>query len=241
MFEINNMSLDISKLENVKEKHSHIRARCPACAEQGHDHKGNHLSIDEQGRFTCVLYPGEGGKCHRKRIFELTGIKGHMKKSIKIKVPKCKLNQNKTSLFTDSDNHNLGRLGRVNHTRGESAVICKNILGRLGRLFITPPYIDLKKNNNNKKEYEIAVPAVPNETEGDCHATPTKSIDETMNLDQTAWPPPYINKSGTLVIPFNSDPKYHWWNGGQSIRDTLRELGASDEIIRKYKSPYSDN
>ena len=231
------MSLDISKLENVKEKHSHIRARCPACAEQGHDHKGNHLSIDEQGRFTCVLYTGEGGKCHRKRIFELTGIKGHMNKTIKIKVPQYKSIQNKTTLVVDSDNRNLGRLGRGNRTRNERTVICKNILGRLGRLFITPPYIDLKKNNNNKKEYEIAVPAVPNETEGDCHATPAKYIDETKNPDPTAWQPPYIDKSGTLVIPFNSDPKYRWWNRGQSVIQTLRELGRCD-LIEKYKSPY---
>ena len=52
---------------------------------------------------------------------------------------------------------------------------------------------------------------------------------------------PYITDSGGLVIPFDSDRRFHWWNRGQSIHDTLRELGASDEILKRYKSPYSDN
>jgi len=69
------MSINIEKLKNVKYKGSRIVARCPACAEQGNDNKGDHLSIDEQGRFSCVMYPGETGAEHRKRIFALVGIK----------------------------------------------------------------------------------------------------------------------------------------------------------------------
>lgn len=53
-------------------------------------------------------------------------------------------------------------------------------------------------------------------------------------------PLPYLD-NGILRIPFDSPQKYHWWNRGQSIKDTLRELGASDEILKRYKSPYSDN
>lgn len=52
---------------------------------------------------------------------------------------------------------------------------------------------------------------------------------------------PYITDFGGLVIPFDSPQKYHWWNRGQSIKDTLRGLGASDEILKRYKSPYSKN
>ena len=51
----------------------------------------------------------------------------------------------------------------------------------------------------------------------------------------------HIDHSGTLIIPFNSPPGYHWWNRGQSVIQTLRELGASDEILERYKSPYSEN
>lgn len=35
---------------------------------------------------------------------------------------------------------------------------------------------------------------------------------------------PYLDYSGTLVIPFSSDRRYHWWNGGQSIAETLKEI-----------------
>jgi hypothetical protein len=51
---------------------------------------------------------------------------------------------------------------------------------------------------------------------------------------------PHVTDFGVLVIPWNSDKKYHYWNGGTSVGDTLRELGRCD-LISKYKSLYSDN
>src|SRR3990172_11751347 len=51
---------------------------------------------------------------------------------------------------------------------------------------------------------------------------------------------PYVTDYGSLVIPWNSDSRYHYWNGGQSVCDTLSELGRCD-LIEKYKSLYSDN
>lgn len=71
------MSLDINKLENVQQKGCKTTARCPACAEDGMDEKGEHLVIQEDGKFGCVLHPGAGGKPHRQRIFALVGIKTH--------------------------------------------------------------------------------------------------------------------------------------------------------------------
>lgn len=35
---------------------------------------------------------------------------------------------------------------------------------------------------------------------------------------------PYFESDGDLVIPFDSDQKYHWWAGGQSISETIKEL-----------------
>lgn len=40
---------------------------------------------------------------------------------------------------------------------------------------------------------------------------------------------PYLDESGDLVIPFSSDPKYHWWAGGQSITDTVAEISGKKE------------
>lgn len=50
--------------------------------------------------------------------------------------------------------------------------------------------------------------------------------------DEFSWPAvspaelrvPYINNRGNLVIPFSSPRKYHYWNGGQSLVDTLQEI-----------------
>lgn len=46
---------------------------------------------------------------------------------------------------------------------------------------------------------------------------------------------PWIDEDGCLQIPAESDPRFHWWKKcGQSIYSTLRELGASEEVFRRY-------
>jgi hypothetical protein len=50
---------------------------------------------------------------------------------------------------------------------------------------------------------------------------------------------PYIDATRTLVIPFESDPKYHWWAGGQTIAATLTDLGASPDVRARYVSAWS--
>ncbi len=51
---------------------------------------------------------------------------------------------------------------------------------------------------------------------------------------QEGFAMPYIDETGTLIIPFRAPRKYRHWQGGQSILETLQELGASDDVIRKY-------
>ena len=68
------MSLDISKLENVYDEiSSRIRAACPACRELGKDNHRDNLSVWENGAYYCWSYPDDTD--HKKRIFELVGIK----------------------------------------------------------------------------------------------------------------------------------------------------------------------
>jgi len=68
------MSIDIKRLENVKTKTGgKIIARCPACAVSGGDEKGEHLFVNTDGRFGCVVHPGD--KSHNKTIFALVGVK----------------------------------------------------------------------------------------------------------------------------------------------------------------------
>ena len=42
-------------------------------------------------------------------------------------------------------------------------------------------------------------------------------------------PRPYMDASGDLVIPFGSDSKNHWWSGGQSIAETMKEIADKKE------------
>ena len=64
------MSLDIKKLSNVLEKSDgKVTARCPACALDGKDKKGEHLVVYPDGTFGCVKY--EKDTTHRKLIYSL--------------------------------------------------------------------------------------------------------------------------------------------------------------------------
>jgi|GEM_PF-1239311 len=81
------MSLDLSKLENVRElSNGKVEARCPACAEAGLDRQGNHLRIDSDGRFCCVVNAGKEGALHRQRIFALVGKPSLPKNEFTVKV-----------------------------------------------------------------------------------------------------------------------------------------------------------
>ena len=53
-----------------------------------------------------------------------------------------------------------------------------------------------------------------------------------MNSDEKDSVPyrlPYVTAGGDLVIPFDSDPKYHWWKTGQSVEQTRAEVLARTE------------
>jgi len=113
------MSLEVSRLENVRVRGGKTIARCPACGEAGHDQKGEHLVINADGRFGCVVYPGDSAdaKEHRKRIFALCGDREIKPLAVRPS--------------------GLGRLGRVNQSQSAETPLKTGVLGRLGRLFQT--------------------------------------------------------------------------------------------------------
>lgn len=45
---------------------------------------------------------------------------------------------------------------------------------------------------------------------------------------------PYVTSYNSLVIPFASPARYHYWKGGMSPCDTLKELGRCD-LLDKYR------
>ena len=71
---------------------------------------------------------------------------------------------------------------------------------------------------------------------------PVNDLNERMSIMGENCSPgqvePFVTDFGVLVIPYNSDKKYHYWDGGQSVCDTLRQLGRC-ELIEKYKSLYN--
>ena len=48
---------------------------------------------------------------------------------------------------------------------------------------------------------------------------------------QIIQPKPYLKNGSELIIPSGCNPKYRWWDKGQSIFETLLELDAPDSLI----------
>ena len=68
-------SIDLSRLEKVRHHGSKLISRCPACAEEGRDRKGQHFFMfSASGKWGCVANPGD--REHNRHIFALVGIKG---------------------------------------------------------------------------------------------------------------------------------------------------------------------
>jgi hypothetical protein len=142
------VSLDISKLQHVRSNGAKTTALCPACAEAGHDQTQNHLIIRTDGRFGCVVYPGDSPDAmeHRKRIFALCG-----NREIKQLVVRCR---------------DLGRLGRVDQSHSACEPLKTGLLGRVGRLFQTHSGTELTHAGNKDRmtekvnDFEPGVPGV---------------------------------------------------------------------------------
>lgn len=129
------MSLDTDRLENVKYRGDTLIARCPACADENQDRKGEHLFINAQGRFGCVINPGPSGKIHRKRIFELVGVQSHQSPPI------IKVNRPDISITP--------------------IIIQKDVLGHLGRLQISDARIDVSMSEPEESTVQKAKNSVP--------------------------------------------------------------------------------
>ena len=58
-----------------------------------------------------------------------------------------------------------------------------------------------------------------------------------METGETENSKPRINEQGILIIPFESEQKYHWWDGGQPLSATLQELQVDLRLLARY-SPF---
>lgn len=214
------MSLDLSKLQCLADAaDGGKQARCPACAELGHDRKGEHLRIYADGRFGCCVHPKD--REHRKRIFALAG--DSRPQVIRVKVANTKSR-------APVQSNVLGRLGRLFESQNGNSGTTADHLGTPGT-----PFSDLRayaRENDfsveKLKEFEERVPSVPeSEHDFDCDE-PVPSVPSASALPPQPQPPkqrmPHLLADGTLVIPFDSPERYHWWKGGQSIAQTRSEV-----------------
>lgn len=52
------------------------------------------------------------------------------------------------------------------------------------------------------------------------------STEERRFSENISLPLPFFEADGSLVIPFGSESRYHWWKGGQSVKETIEEVRA---------------
>jgi hypothetical protein len=238
------MSLNIARLEKVRRLAGGVvQARCPACAEGGHDRTGEHLRVYPDGKFGCCVYPKD--REHRKRIFALVGLRE--RQDIRVKAvagPVAK------AVHRDV----LGRLGRVFGGPVEPAAPTAIEVGTLGtpqypytcerkseftyiyKGFCKPVPSVPRESGEAGLDFETPVPSVPTAAAAVESETGVPSVPEA----EGALPPiaageklPYLTPGGTLVIPFDAPERYHWWKGGQSVAETLAEV--------KRRMNYGDN
>lgn len=213
------MGLQIDLLEKARTiGGERIQARCPACAESGGDTKGEHLVVYPNGSFGCCIYPGD--KQHRRQIFALVG----KKKSIPvITVRKASRDQPARQWTSVSVTMTLPAPPTAANPDSELPVPCVPEMKSGNRL---PPAGTLGTLISYSRAHTGREGITCAPYTGGSGVLPVPSVPEQS-------PKPFIDSSGGLVIPSNSPARYHWWKGGQSVDETLRELRSSDALLSK--------
>ncbi len=229
------MSLDLTKLENIRHlPNGSIEARCPACAEGGHDHTGDHLLVRPDGRFGCCANPDD--EQHRKRIFALVG--DHTPQRIRVRPAAVAAHGSTIKSGI------LGRLGRVFSTPSKAPKLpdatdgvnqvgldneafrtlrtgsAKSVQGRCddSRTLRTPQY---SSAYGEELEKRINIQGVRGGASG---ASGPQEFEFELERGVRGVRMPYLMPDGVLVIPFDSPERYHWWKAGQSVVETMTEL-----------------
>jgi hypothetical protein len=91
------------------------------------------------------------------------------------------------------------------------------------------------------KDIETGVPSVPTLTPALSHPMGEGEPSLTQAGGGIQQPPedaeggrlPYLNRSGDLMIPLDTPPRYRWWQGGQDIDVTRAEVLARVAAERK--------
>jgi len=232
------MSLDVAKLQNVRKLEGGIvQARCPACAEGGHDRTGEHLRVYPDGRYGCCVHPKDGN--HRKRIFALAGDRNPKTFGVRIKHSagsavrsvKAALAGFRVRTLRTPVSHSVSggqesppvpdnaetlsadgaALAQPNSRTLRTPISNPYAYGREGTTNIHTPVYTCKDSETGV----LSVLAVP----GVGVAEPPSAAGEHL---------PYLTPGGTLVIPSDSPERYHWWKPPHDqrlrVKQTLAEV-----------------
>jgi len=91
------MPLKTEGLVNLKtHPDGSMTAQCPACEKAGTDKTKNHLIIYPDGKYGCVLHPGDTN--HRKEIWAINGGKATGQKPVRLRLRKAKEETSVTSV-----------------------------------------------------------------------------------------------------------------------------------------------
>ena len=238
------MSFDVSKLVNIRELDGNIlQARCPACAEGGNDRSGDHLRIYPDGRFGCCVHPKDAN--HRKRIWALAGHKVHLSPAASVSIRlqpsggsavsqsvKAVLSTFTVRTLRTPVSESVSSGAKPFHPSSASKINDRSqpeLQSKYFRTLRTPIF--------NPRAYVRGDIDMPMYKDSDNGVLPvlTHLPTTTANLPRTVAVPdgqasirlPFLTADGTLSIPFDSDPKYHWWKlGGQSVEQTRAEVLA---------------
>jgi len=232
------MSLNLSALEMVRQfPNGIVQARCPACAEGGGDGAGEHLRIFPDGRFGCCVHPEDRG--HRKRIFALAGDTDPRPIVVKPSALKAVSPVIKSGI--------LGRLGRLfpspvkppkisDTPDGVGEVPPKPDAARTprtgelrssetdqpeSRTLRTPLNSYTCGAENSSRHVSIELQGVP---VGASEPSEPLVVAAKAETDVRGVRMPHLTSDGTLVIPFESPERFHWWKGGQSVAETQTEV-----------------
>jgi hypothetical protein len=227
------MSLNVNQLEKVRRLGGGlIQARCPACAEAGGDRAGEHLRIQADGRFGCCVHPKDSE--HRKRIFALAGDRSPRSFTVKVKsspmatpiarsVAAALTGYGRTLRTAKTESETSGReASQVSQLHQSLAALSFRTL----RTAISHPRAYAREDHicvHTCKDLESGVLSV-------LTAEDWRRRHPTALIDENGRPLPYVRSSGTLVIPFDSDERFHYWKGGQSLALTRQEAISRKEM-----------
>lgn len=212
------MSLDVRRLEKARELAGGIvQARCPACAESGGDRAGQHLRVYPDGRFGCCVHPKD--REHRKRIFALAGDKATRSFTVKVTSGKAAATPAKSVASSLTGFVRTLRTPFSNSVSSASEASypsqgTKSLAHLTFRTLRTP--ISMSRAYAREDDQVMC---------DDTHICKDSENGVLSVLDAPRTERlPYLTAGGTLVIPFDSPERFHWWKCGQSISETRVEV-----------------